>query len=89
MKKYNTFGLNYTADCLIHIRNKKEANEVFNGTVSWQKPLLILGSGSNILFTGDFKGTILYPDLKGIKIEEQDYTKGKVIVSAGAGVNMG
>jgi UDP-N-acetylmuramate dehydrogenase len=86
LKKYNTFGLNYTADCFIHIRNEKEARSVFNGTLSWNKPLLILGGGSNLLFTGDFKGTILYPDLRGIKIEEQDNDSGYVIVSAGAGV---
>jgi UDP-N-acetylmuramate dehydrogenase len=87
LKKYNTFGLNYTADCFIHIRNEKEAAKVFDGTISWNKPLLIVGGGSNLLFTGDFKGTILYPDLKGIKTEDQDIEKGKVIVSAGAGVN--
>jgi UDP-N-acetylmuramate dehydrogenase len=87
LKKYNTFGLNYSADCFIHIRNEEEAKAVFNGTGSWQKPLLILGGGSNLLFTRDFKGTILYPDLPGIKIEEQDYGKGKILVSAGAGVN--
>jgi len=87
LKKYNTFGLNYTTDCFIHIRNEKEATAVFNGTLSWNKPLLIVGSGSNLLFTGDFKGTILYPDLRGIRIEDQDNEKGIVTVSAGAGVN--
>jgi UDP-N-acetylmuramate dehydrogenase len=51
------------------------------------KPQLILGSGSNILFTSDFKGTILYPELGGIKIEEKDSGNGSMIVSAGAGVN--
>lgn len=86
LKKYNTFGLNYTADCIIHIRSRKEAKEIFDGTMSWQKPLLIVGEGSNILFTDDFKGTILYPDIRGIKIEDKDYNPGKVLVSAGAGV---
>jgi UDP-N-acetylmuramate dehydrogenase len=86
LKKYNTFGFDYTADCILQIRNEKEAEAVFNRTMSWNKPLLIVGGGSNLLFTGDFKGTILYPDLMGIKIEEQDFGKGKVIVSAGAGV---
>jgi UDP-N-acetylmuramate dehydrogenase len=87
LKKYNTFGLNYAADCFIHIRNEKEAASVFNGSLSWKRPLLIVGGGSNLLFTGDFKGTILYPDLRGIKTEEKDNEKGCVIVSAGAGVN--
>lgn len=86
LKKYNTFGLNYTADCFIHIRNEKEAAAVFNGTLDLKRPHLILGGGSNLLFTGDFRGTILYPDLRGIKIEKQDDQR-NVIVSAGAGEN--
>jgi UDP-N-acetylmuramate dehydrogenase len=73
LKKYNTFGLDYKADCMIH--------------VVWNKPFLVLGSGSNILFTSNFKGTILYPEISGIKIEDKDLNKGEVIVSAGAGIN--
>jgi UDP-N-acetylmuramate dehydrogenase len=53
----------------------------------WNKPFLVLGSGSNILFTSNFKGTILYPEISGIKIEDKDLNKGEVIVSAGAGIN--
>jgi UDP-N-acetylmuramate dehydrogenase len=87
LKKYNTFGLDYIADRMIHIRTEKEAKALYNGTASMNKPHLILGSGSNILFTGNFKGTILYPDLGGIKIEENDSDNGSVIISAGAGVN--
>jgi UDP-N-acetylenolpyruvoylglucosamine reductase len=86
LKKYNTFGLDYFAECMIRIKTEKEAIALFNGTVNLKKPLLILGSGSNILFTSDFKGTILYPEIKGIKIEEEVANR-NVIVSAGAGVN--
>ncbi|MGD0757233.1 MAG: UDP-N-acetylmuramate dehydrogenase [Bacteroidales bacterium] len=87
LKKYNTFGLDYKAECMIHIKTEKEATSLLSGTVSWKKPLLILGSGSNILFASDFKGTILYPELGEIKIEEKNPVNGYVIVSAGAGVN--
>jgi UDP-N-acetylmuramate dehydrogenase len=87
LKKYNTFSLDYKAECMIHIKTEKEATSLLSGTVSWKKPLLILGSGSNILFTSDFKGTILHPELGGIKIEEKEPGNGYVIVSAGAGVN--
>jgi len=87
LKKYNTFGLDYKADCMIHLENEQEAIEFFNGNVVWNKPFLVLGSGSNILFTQDFKGTILYPEMSGIKIEEKDSNVGEVIVSAGAGIN--
>ena len=86
LKKFNTFGLDYRADCMIHIRTEEEAIAVFNTLVDWKKPLLILGGGSNILFISDFRGTILYPELGGIKLEEQLADKATVIVSAGAGV---
>ena len=86
LKKYNTFGLDYMAECMIKIKTEKEAAALFNGTVPWKKPLLILGSGSNILFTSDFKGTILYPQIGGTRIEEDEPGKGYVLVSAGAGV---
>ena len=87
LKKYNTFGLDYKADCMIHITTEKEAVSLFNGEVRWKKPLLIIGGGSNILFTSDFKGTVLHPVFKGMKIEDEETEKGYVIVSAGAGIN--
>ena len=85
LRKYNTFGLDYYADKLIHLNTEKDCVSLFNGKIQWKKPLLILGGGSNILFTSDFKGTILYPGMKGIKIEEKD--NDTVVVSAGAGIN--
>jgi UDP-N-acetylmuramate dehydrogenase len=87
LKKYNTFGLDYMADCMIHLKTEKGATTFFKGDKSGRKPFLILGSGSNLLFTGDFKGTILYPEMKGMRIEESDRGNGNIIVSSGAGVN--
>jgi UDP-N-acetylmuramate dehydrogenase len=87
LKKYNSFGFHYMADRMIHIRNENEATALFKGNAETDKPQLILGGGSNILFTSDFKGTILYPALRGIEIEENDNGNGSLIVSAGAGVN--
>jgi UDP-N-acetylmuramate dehydrogenase len=86
LKKYNTFGLDYMADCMIHLRNEAEASEFFRDSKSGRKPFLIIGSGSNLLFTADFKGIILYPEMKGIRIEEKDLDDGNIIVSSGAGV---
>ena len=86
LKKFNTFGLDYMANCIIHIKTEKEADVLFKGNVFLKKPFLILGSGSNLLFTCDFKGTILYPEIRGIKIEEPEHDEGNIIVSCGAGV---
>jgi len=87
LKKYNTFGLDYMADCMIHIKTEEEATTFFRDDISGRKPFLILGSGSNLLFTCDFNGTILYPEMKGMRIEAQDQENGDIIVSSGAGVN--
>ena len=86
LKKYNTFGVDYIADSLIHIRTEKEASALLASSGSLKRPFFVLGSGSNILFTGDFRGTILYPDLGSIKIEEQNKNDESVVISAGAGV---
>lgn len=86
LKKYNTFGLNYYAQRMIRLNTEKEATELFNGTISWEKPLLIIGSGSNLLFTEDFRGTILFPDFKGKRIKAEEKDTGNIIVTAGAGV---
>ena len=48
-------------------------------------PIMILGGGSNILFTKNFEGLVLKNDIPGIAVinEDEDY----VYVKAGAGVN--
>lgn len=84
LKKYNTFGLNYIAKRLVHVENESDAKDVLKNLRSEDR-LLIIGGGSNLLFTGDFMGTIIKPDISGIKIEKKENPK--VIVSAGAGVN--
>jgi UDP-N-acetylmuramate dehydrogenase len=86
LRQFNTFGLDYKAERMIKIKTENEAAELFSGTVALKKPLLILGSGSNILFTSDFKGTILFPQIGGTKIEAAEPEKGYITVSAGAGV---
>jgi UDP-N-acetylmuramate dehydrogenase len=85
LKSYNTFGIDCVARCLVHVRTDKEVAALFRGDISWQGPLLIIGGGSNILFTDDFMGTILHPQFSGIRIEKQQGDD--VIISAGAGIN--
>lgn len=84
LNNYNTFRLGYKADCLVRVKTEREAVAFMRKNFSWKGPLLIIGDGSNILFTNDFRGTILKPELKGIRIEKSSGSE--VIVSAGAGV---
>lgn len=85
LKTYNTFGLDYKADCVIHINSEEEAVSLLRGEISHDKTFLIIGGGSNLLFTEDYKGTILHPESGVIKIEKQNQEN--VIISADAGVN--
>jgi UDP-N-acetylmuramate dehydrogenase len=84
LKKYNTFRLNYMSEHFISVKSENEAIKTIVQTQGTDRPILILGGGSNLLFTEDYIGTIIHPQITGITIEEKndDYT----IVSAGAGV---
>jgi UDP-N-acetylmuramate dehydrogenase len=84
LKHYNTFGLDYKADRLITINSEDEAVSLALDHKDVTNPVLILGGGSNILFTGDFNGTVLHPLIQGIRIREK--VDDKVFVSVGAGV---
>lgn len=85
LKSYNTFGLEYRAGCLITLEDEQEASHLFSSGRSLKLPLLVLGGGSNLLFTGDFKGTLIQPAFGGINIEE--ILGDNVVISAGAGLN--
>lgn len=85
IKKYNTFGLDYKADCFISFRSENDIKKLIREGFDFMSPHLILGGGSNILFTEDFRGTILHPDNNDIQIEER--TIHHAIVSVSAGTN--
>jgi len=84
LKPYNTFGLDYKAECMASIRSEDDAVFLFKRSQTLKLPLLIIGGGSNILFLSNFDGTIIRTTIKGIKIDELN--DNYVIVSAGAGV---
>ncbi len=84
LKPWNTFGLDYKADCLLILKSEQEVMSFLRNRDQYIDPLLIIGKGSNILFTSDFTGTILSPAMEGISVEE--HYGDKVIVSAEAGV---
>jgi UDP-N-acetylmuramate dehydrogenase len=83
LKKFNTFGLNVRADHLVTFKLEENAIHFLKHRKESDKECLILGRGSNMLFTKDFHGTIIHPEMEGISLEGK---KGNdVIVSAGSG----
>jgi UDP-N-acetylmuramate dehydrogenase len=85
LKKYNTFGFNAKCTYFSNFSNVDELKELLQFNEEKKIALLILGGGSNVLFTGDFNGLIIQPTIKGIEIvsETTDY----VDLRVGAGEN--
>lgn len=85
LKPYNTFGLDVNAGFLGIIESIDDLDEVFlSGRFRSQKKM-ILGSGSNVLFTRGFTGIIAKNEIRGLHILNEN--ENEVIVSAGAGEN--
>jgi UDP-N-acetylmuramate dehydrogenase len=81
LKSFNTFGIDVSAKLFASFSNTNELAEILENQ---NEHKLILGGGSNILFTKNFDGLILKNEIAGIeKINEDD---AHVYVRAGAGV---
>ncbi len=66
LKKLNTFGISCKAKKIIIFQSVSEVlNQLKNHPIG-NENILILGGGSNILFTKDFEGTILKSEILGI-----------------------
>ena len=83
LRPYNTFGLNYKAERIIHLHDDSDIRSV-SKTINNNKPYLILGGGSNLLFTGNYNGTLIHPMSGGVRILKHD--NNSVFISAGAGI---
>jgi UDP-N-acetylmuramate dehydrogenase len=85
LKSYNTFGLRVSARFFAEAGNIEDMQTVVKVFGGDSKPKLILGGGSNILFTKDFDGVVIFPDMKGRELINQD--EDNVWVKAYAGEN--
>lgn len=77
LSSYNSFGLHVSAQNLIVVQSEAQLDEID------LEQVLILGKGSDVLFTDDYDGTVLIDEIKGVQIERDgpDY-----LVRAGGGV---
>ncbi len=83
LKDYNTFAIAVKCKYFAEAATEEELLD-FVRTYEWNpEEILILGGGSNFLFTEDFEGTVFYPAMKGIEIIEED--EDFVYVRVGAG----
>jgi UDP-N-acetylmuramate dehydrogenase len=83
LKNYNTFGIDVRCDFFTEVDTVDDLNRIIKDDRFYNIPKMILGGGSNILFTQDFKGLIIRNSIKGIRVvkENEDH----VWLKAGAG----
>ena len=82
LQQYNTFGVEAKSKYFVEANSVEELKETLKLSYS---PILILGGGSNILFTKNFEGLVIKLNLKGISAQILD--ENHVLVTAKAGEN--
>lgn len=82
LKNFNTFGINAYARYFAEITKEDDLKELFADEKWHSVKRLVIGGGSNVLFTEDFDGLVIKINILGIKHTIIDDS---VIVEAGAG----
>ena len=85
IKPYTTFGISATVNTFFEFTESDDLLEFINQKGPIPKERLVIGGGSNLLFTNNFNGLVLYPNIPGIFLHEEDAQY--AYVEAGAGVN--
>lgn len=67
---HNTFGIDGKCRRFLEYSTVEEAQRITRMLTLGDLPLLILGSGSNLLLTQDFQGTVVHSAIHGIEVVE-------------------
>ena len=67
LRPFNTFGVDASAALFARIRSLDDLQQVLTDRRVAAAPLLVLGGGSNVLFTQDFDGCVLKIEIPGLQ----------------------
>jgi UDP-N-acetylmuramate dehydrogenase len=85
LKPYHSFACEEIASFFTTVSTKEALMEAIEWTKENNQPYLILGSGTNILFTQQFNGLVIKMEITGIqKLQE---TASELLLQVGAGEN--
>ncbi|MFH1937559.1 MAG: UDP-N-acetylmuramate dehydrogenase, partial [Bacteroidota bacterium] len=79
----HTFGIRTSARYFTEITREEDVVPLLSSLKPEHRPILILGDGSNILFTEDFPGTVIRINTKGITITEEQGDSLSIRIAAG------
>lgn len=83
LQAYNTFGVDVRARFFAELRKLHSLKQMVAGQISDISPLLVLGGGSNVLFTKDFDGLVLLNKIKGWYVLEENDQEVVIEVNSG------
>lgn len=84
LRDFNTFGIDARASHYLRVTSIDALRAALADPVLAALPRLVLGGGSNIVLTGDFKGLVLHMAIMGKQVLA-DSPLGTALVRAGAG----
>lgn len=84
LKEYNTFGIDVLCTDFYEITLEDELLKLIEDRV-FEKKFLLMGGGSNMLFTENFEGTVVYLNIQGTQILEEN--ENEVVLRSQAGEN--
>ncbi len=92
LKAMNTFGMDVNCGVFIEYDNENDLRNIDFNALS--KPVFHIGGGSNVLFSGDFPGTVLHSAIRHLRTLPEDSPEyagldnDSVLLAAGSGVTM-
>jgi UDP-N-acetylmuramate dehydrogenase len=84
LRQHNTFGIEAKAACYARVTSREELSALLGDPELRGREKLVLGGGSNVLFTRDFGGLVIHNAIGGVAVLERG--DGHAVVEAGAGV---
>jgi len=83
LKTLHTFGMEVKTRYFVEARTHSEVLTLLNYRHMIRMPILFLGGGSNLLFTGDFPGIVIRINSKGIVVRDEEEHYISVTAEAG------
>lgn len=72
LKPFHTFSIDVTCEILVIVESKEELISVYKDPQWSSLPKLMLGKGSNLLFTQHYNGVVVVNRIEGITVEEEE-----------------
>ena len=85
LKPHNTFNIDVRAKYFAECNSGEELKNIIDHKKFKREANFIIGAGSNILFTEDYNGIVVYPNIKGVNILQED--ESDIIIKASCGEN--